>query len=611
LKKIGAYIKKEGGCCFSVWAPFKEDVSVNIIAPEEKSVHMNRDDRGYWFAEAKNALPGTRYVFEIEKKMARPDPASHFQPEGVHGPSEVVDHEAFLWEDSNWQGVVRDELVLYEIHTGTFTPQGSFEAIIPRLGVLKELGVTAIEIMPVAQFPGGRNWGYDGVYPYAVQNSYGGPHELKKLVNRCHLEGIGVVLDVVYNHLGPEGNYFEDFAPYFSDRFRTFWGKAINFDDAYSSEVRSYFIQNALHWFENYHMDALRLDAVHAIFDTSAKHFLEELSERVGEFCKKRGKKHLLIAESDLNDVRIIRKQRLHGYGIDAQWCDDFHHSLHSLLTGEKNGYYEDFGKIDHLKATMKDGFFYTWKYSSYRKRYFGSSTGQCEARQFIVFSQNHDQVGNRMDGKRLSELVSFEALKLAAGTVLLSPFIPLLFMGEDYGEKSPFHYFVSHSDERLIHAVREGRKDEFAAFGYRENFQDPQDEKTFLLSKISWDRRDSGMHGVLADFYSQLLGLRKGTPALNTMNRNLTSVEGREEDKLLILRRDHTDGNVLCLFNFGKERTLWRGPEKRGCWRKLLDSAQERWLGPGSRAPSIFEGGQSVMISPLSFVAYTSADGE
>lgn len=611
MKKIGAFYRENGTCCFLVWAPFKDEVSLKIITTAEKTLPMKKDDLGYWFTEADAILPGTRYVFELNKQMARPDPASYFQPAGVHGPSEVVDHAEFLWEDQYWRGVRQDELILYEIHTGTFTHEGTFEAVIPRLGELKELGVTAIEIMPVAQFPGDRNWGYDGVYPYAVQNSYGGPHGLKKLVNRAHAAGIGVVLDVVYNHLGPEGNYFEDFAPYFSDRYSTFWGKAINFDDRYSSEVRDYFIQNALHWFEHYHIDALRLDAVHAIFDMSAKHFLEELSERVDECARKHGKTCLLIAESDLNDVRIIRQRKRHGYGIDAQWCDDFHHALHSLLTGEKNGYYEDFGNVEHLKVAMKDGFYYSWKYSPYRKRYFGSTTSQCKAEQFIVFSQNHDQVGNRADGKRLSELVSFDALKLAAGAVILSSFIPLFFMGEEYGEKSPFLYFVSHSDAKLIDAVREGRRDEFSAFGLKEGFPDPQDEKTFLHSKLSWNRRKEGEHRVLLDFYTELLRLRKNIPALKTLDKSSVIVEGREEDELLILKREHQNGSVLCVFNFGSKEAVWESPAYRGKWEKLLDSAKKSWLGPGSKAPFILESGQCVTVSPLSFVIYSSTSGE
>jgi maltooligosyltrehalose trehalohydrolase len=343
----------------------------------------------------------------------------------------------------------------------------------------------------------------------------------------------------------------------------------------------------------------------------SAKHFLEELSERVDQFEAEHKRRCILIAESDLNDVRIIRPRRHHGYGMDAQWCDDFHHALHALLTGESNGYYEDFGKITHLKAAMKDGFTYSWNYSRYRKRYFGSKTTRREARQFVVFSQNHDQVGNRADGKRLAGLVSFDALKLAAGAVILSPFIPLLFMGEEYGEKSPFYYFVSHSDPDLIDAVRKGRKDEFISFGLKEDFSDPQDEKTFLKSKISWSRREEGEHRILLDFYKELIRLRKHIPALETPDKDALNVEGVQEKKLLIVERNHEKGNVLCVFNFGEKEESWESGAHRGKWTKLFDSAEKIWLGPGSDAPGMCENGRSVAVSPFSFVVYVNTRGE
>src|SRR4030066_1209493 len=320
-------------------------------------------------------------------------------------------------------------MIMYEIHVGTFTPEGTFDAVILRLDELSVLGINTIELMPVAQFPGERNWGYDGTYPFAVQNSYGGPEGLKILINECHKKGMAVILDVVYNHFGPEGNYLWDYGPYFTDRYKTPWGQAINYDDLYSNEVRNFFIENALHWFKNYHFDALRLDAIHGIFDFSAKAFLQELAEKVEEFSSSEGKKYYLIAESDLNDSRVIRPGNMGGYGIDAQWCDDFHHAVHTLLVHENKGYYVDFGETEHLVKSFREGFVYSGQYSEYRKRNHGNSSRDCPAEQFIVFTQNHDQVGNRMFGERLSNLVSFESLKLAAGAVLLSPYIPLLFM--------------------------------------------------------------------------------------------------------------------------------------------------------------------------------------
>jgi maltooligosyltrehalose trehalohydrolase len=465
--------------------------------------------------------PGARYVFRLENDRDRPDPASRYQPEGVHGPSEVVDHTAFSWTDKGWSGLALQSMIMYELHTGTFTPEGTFDAIISRLGDLKDLGINAIELMPVAQFPGKRNWGYDGVYPFAVQNSYGGPEGLKRLVNACHARDIAAILDVVYNHLGPEGNYVGEYGPYFTDKYRTPWGNAINFDGSYSDEVRNFFVRNALSWITDYHIDALRIDAIHGIFDYSARHFLRELGEAVHARAGELGRRIYVIPESDLNDVRVISPPELGGYGLDAQWNDDFHHCLHTLLTGEKSGYYKDFGAIDQMERAYRDGFVYSGQYSPFRKRRHGSSSKDRPASQFVVFSQNHDQVGNRMQGERLSSLVSFEALKLAAGCVILSPYLPLLFMGEEYGETAPFLYFVSHSDPGLIEAVRNGRKEEFKAFGWEGEPPDPQDERTFLASELHWEERTKGSHETLLRFYKQLIACERERPRSLSSNGN------------------------------------------------------------------------------------------
>jgi maltooligosyltrehalose trehalohydrolase len=438
---IGARVL-DGRCLFTVWAPSCERVELKLPGADGSKVPMERDQWGYWHTEIRNA-PG-RYLYLLNRDLERPDPASHHQPDGVHGASALVDHETYRWHDEGWRGVPLEDFIIYEIHVGTFTPEGTFEAVIPRLPALSDLGITAVELMPVSAFPGKRNWGYDGVYPFAVQSSYGGPAGLKRLIDACHAHGLAVILDVVYNHLGPEGNYFADFGPYFTGSYRTFWGEALSFDQAYSSEVRNYFVCNMLHWFERYHVDGLRLDAVHAIFDRSAVHFLEELSGAAEDFDVKGGTEHILIAESDLNDPRIIRPRKQHGYGMDAQWSDDFHHALHTLLTGERAGYYEDFGSTEHLRTVFQKGFYHTWRYSAYRKRFFGADPGGMPGRRFVVCTQNHDQVGNRPDGKRLGALVSFEALKLAAAALLLSPFVPLLFMGQEYAEDAPFLYFLS-----------------------------------------------------------------------------------------------------------------------------------------------------------------------
>ena len=603
--KIGAHYINDRRCEFTVWAPFLESVELRIHSPREKIVPMGKDAGGYWRTIAEDVSPETLYIYRLEKERERPDPASQFQPKGVHGPSQPINHMTFHWEDSDWRGVSASDIIIYELHIGTFTPEGTFDAVIQRIPDLRDLGITAIEIMPVAQFPGERNWGYDGAFPYAVQNSYGGPEGLKRLVNECHKQGIAVILDVVYNHLGPEGNYLWDYGPYFTDRYRTPWGNAVNFDGTYSNEVRNFFIENALHWLKNYHMDALRLDAIHGIMDLSAKPFLHELSEQVETFSRCDGKMVYLMAESDLNDSRIIRPGDLGGYGIDVQWCDDFHHSLHTLLVGEKNGYYIDFGNIGHLVKSIREGFVYSGQYSEYRKRNHGNSSKDRPAEQFIVFSQNHDQTGNRLLGERLSHLVSFESLKLAAGLVLLSPYIPLLFMGEEYREDAGFLYFISHSDPDLVEAVRKGRKEEFKAFKWNGEPPDPQDIETFLKSKIRWEERKTGSHKTLLDFYKNLIHLRRTTPALSYLNKESLDVYGFEDDKTLFLRRWKDDSHVFCVFNFGKEDVKIEISLPQGTSSKILDSSDIAWEGTGSLLPDSISSGGEVTLKGRSFAVY------
>ncbi len=592
--KIGAHYLGDGNCEFVVWAPFRQKVELKVISPPERTVPMNRDKLGYWQTVLKDVYPDTLYSFRLDGEIERPDPASYSQPEGVHGPSQVIDCNSFHWDDGNWSGVDIAQMIMYEIHTGTFTPEGTFEAIIPRLDEILDLGINAIELMPVAQFPGERNWGYDGVFPYAPQNSYGGPKGLKRLINDCHSKGMSVILDVVYNHLGPEGNYFWDYGPYFTDKYRTPWGNALNFDDAYSDEVRNFFIENALSWFREYHVDALRLDAVHAIYDFSAKHLLAELSEKVEELSKKEKRGFYLIAESDLNDSRIIERREFGGYGIDAQWCDDFHHSLHTLLTGEGLGYYLDFGKTEHLIRALKEGFAYSGQYSEYRKRRHGNSPKERSGEKFVVYSQNHDHIGNRFHGDRLSTLISFEGLKLAAGIVLLAPYIPFLFMGEEYGEDAPFLYFVSHSDPTLIEAVRKGRRAEFESFDWKGEPPDPQSSGAFFNSKINWEKRNEGSHKVLLNYYKRLIKLRKEIPALSNLDRDNLEVWGLEKEKVVFMRRwdDEQVTHVFSIFNLNESNLDIHGQFPDGRWKKLIDSSEEKWNGPGSLMPEIVESG-------------------
>lgn len=603
--RVGSLFSGHERCEFTVWAPHRETVSVKIVSPEERIIPMMKDERGYWHAIAENISPDTLYFYRLDESVERPDPASHLQPQGVHGPSQVVDHVTFEWNDFDWSGISLREMIIYELHVGTFTEEGTFKAIIDRLDDLFDLGVNAIEIMPVAQFPGARNWGYDGVYPFAAQTSYGGPQGLKSLVNACHQKGLSVILDVVYNHLGPEGNYLQNFGPYFTASYRTPWGDAVNFDGAYSDEVRNYFIENALHWFRDYHIDALRLDATDAIYDNSARPFLGELAERVAIFSDKQHRKYLLIAESDLNDVRVIQPKEIGGYGIDAQWCDDFHHSLWTLLTGERNGYYEDFGHIEHLVKSFREGFVYSGQYSSYRKKHQGSSSASRPGHQFIICSQNHDQIGNRMMGERLSQLVPFEAGKLAAGAVMLSPFVPLLFMGEEYGEQSPFLYFVSHTDADLIEAVRLGRKADFQTFKWLGEPPDAQSEETFLRSKLNWELRNEGPHKVLLDLYRRLIKLRKTTSALSNLDKESLEITGSEETRLILLRRWSADGQIFCPMNFNREAVSFRAELSPIKWTKILDTADTIWSGPGASLPDSIESGQELVIQPLSFALY------
>ena len=584
-RDLGAYCLGGDQCAFRVWAPSAGKIELVLSAPEKRIIPLTQAGNGYFQTVMDGVRPGTRYAYRINGDLERPDPASRFQPEGVHGPSEVVEPD-FPWTDTAWKGMPLRDFILYELHVGTFTDEGTFVALISRLSELKELGITAVELMPVAQFPGSRNWGYDGVYPFAAQNSYGGPAGLKRLVNACHAEGLAVVLDVVYNHLGPEGNYLSDFAPYFTDRYKTPWGWAINFDGPHSDDVRRYFIANALYWQTECHIDALRLDAVHAICDFSAQPFLGELAavtrRRAGELKRA----FHLIAESDLNDARIILPPQVNGCGVDAQWSDDFHHALHVLLTNESGGYYADFGGTEPLVEVMREGYAYRGQYSRYRKRRHGNSPEEARARQFVVCAQNHDQVGNRLKGDRLSTLVSFESLKLAAGTVLLSPFVPLLFMGEEYGETAPFQYFVSHSNPGLIEAVRNGRADEFAAFQWQGEVPDPQAEATFQQSKLNPALAGKGHHRLLREFHRELIRLRTSLPAIAEAEKESVEVTHDVERSLVWLHYRHGGEPVAVLLCFAETAGQTPWPALDGVWKKLLDSAAARWDGPGSTLP-------------------------
>jgi len=610
---LGAKYLGKNRCRFCVWAPNALSVSVHIVEPEERSVVLEKDKHGYHDAVVTGVECGSLYYYILDGEKERPDPASRYQPQGVHGPSQVVDSNGFQWSDHHWFGLDQKDLVFYELHVGTFTDGGTFQDIIHFLPQLKELGVTAIELMPLAQFPGCRNWGYDGVYPFAIQNSYGGPEGLRRLVDACHNHGMAVFVDVVYNHLGPEGNYLADFGPYFTDHYHTPWGRAINFDGGYSSDVRRYFIENALYWVSEFHIDGLRLDAIHAILDLSALHFLEELGEAVHQKAQCLGRRVQVIAESDLNSPRVIRPRVVGGYGLDGQWSDDFHHALHALITGEQQGYYRDFGGIGHMARALKTGYVYTGQYSEFRRRRHGDYPELCPPDRFIVFSQNHDQVGNRAQGNRLATLVPFTGRKLAACVVLLSPFVPLLFMGEEYGEEAPFQYFTSHSDPELVDAVRKGRRQDFSEFEWQGDVPDPQDENTFLRSRLNHDLCRKGHHKVLRELYRQLLRQRRELKPLLEAKKDDMEVIERHREGVLFLKYRNQEDRLCLVFSFNDDTVTVDLPVGQGNWYKRIDTAEEQWMGGGSLVPNELKsvGDAKITLKPMSCILFHKAKEE
>jgi len=605
---IGVTRVAGGGCEFVVWAPSRDGVELLLKQPGNvREVPMTRGELGYYRAAVDNIAPGTKYMYRLDGADERPDPASRYQPDGVHGPSAVVDLSSFAWTDNEWKGRTLEDSVFYELHVGTYTRERTFSALIPRLGQLQELGITTIELMPIAQFPGGRNWGYDGVYPFAPQNTYGTPRELQELVNAAHAQGLAVALDVVYNHLGPEGNYLGEYAPYFTDHYRTPWGSALNYDRAHSDEVRFFFIQNALYWLREFHFDALRLDAVHSIFDASAYPFLAELSTQVAALSSQLGRQIHVIAESDLNDVRVLRPVKDGGFGMHSEWSDDFHHSVHTLLTGENSGYYADFGGTHALKKTLENGWYYSGQYSKHRERRHGNCSQGLAPDRFVVCNQNHDQVGNRATGERLSALVDFEGLKLAAGITLLSPFVPMLFMGEEYGEIAPFLYFTSHGDKDLGEAVRRGREAEFSSFGWQGGIPDPQAESTFNASRLDHSLAEREPHHTLHKFYQRLLRYRRERKLARARDRSVTEFPAQRS---IYVRSECGNVSLAALFHFGDAPAKVPLALPIARWRVAVDSADPEWRGKGSALPEgSFDSASvtEVTLQPRSFIVLES----
>jgi maltooligosyltrehalose trehalohydrolase len=522
-----------------VWAPLPTRVEALVGT---RRLAMARDEWGWWSVDVPELRAGDDYAFSLDGGAPRPDPRSQFQPDGVHGWSRVVDHSTFRWTDHDWRGIDLPASVLYELHIGTFSAAGTFDGAIGHLDHLVDLGVTAVEVLPIVEFPGDRNWGYDGVDLYAPHHAYGGPDGWKRFVDACHGRGLGVVLDVVYNHFGPEGCYLGEFGPYHTDFFSTPWGAAVNYDRAGSDEVRRFVIDNALHWLREYHVDGLRLDAVHSIIDTSATHLLEQLAYEVDALAASVGRPLVLIAESDLNDPRLLQP-RPAGFGLDAQWSDDLHHAIRTALTGEHDGYYVDWNGLPDLAATLERGWPHAGAYSPYRGRRHGRPFGALPAWQLLGYDQNHDQVGNRAHGDRLS----LAQLKVAAAVVLTAPFVPMLFMGEEWGATTPFQYFTDHRDPALGQAVTRGRRREFADFGWvRGEVPDPQDPATFERSTLDWTEPSRPGHAELLEWYRMLLTLRRSTPEL--LDGRLDRVHASVDGDVLTVRR----GPVTVVADFG-----------------------------------------------------------
>jgi maltooligosyltrehalose trehalohydrolase len=580
------------GVRFRVWAPETGSLALQLSNRSPLAMHRDRED---FELLVRDAQPGDTYSFLFEDGRLRPDPVSRSQPHGVHGPSQVVDPEAFVWSDHDWNGLALSDYILYELHIGAFTPEGTFASAIPKLGHLKQLGITAVELMPVGEFPGARNWGYDQVDLYAPHSAYGGPDGLKSFVDACHRAGLAVVLDVVYNHLGPEGNYLGEFGPYFTDHYRTPWGRAINYDGPLSDGVRRFVIDNALYWLTEYHMDALRLDAIHGIFDFGVRHILAELRDRFHEQALRLGRQAWVIAESDLNDVRVLNPGAEGGYAYDAQWLDEFHHALRGyLLPGANRAYLAGFGELRHIQKAITDGFVYDGCYSAFRRRHFGSSSREFSGHRFVAFIQNHDQIANTSQGARLSHLTSMEQYKIAVALLLCSPCLPLLFMGEEFVETNPFLYFTSHSDPGLARLVSEGRWKEFEEFTVAGDFVDPQSPEAFQRSKITWSLIEEPRHSALLNLYRELIALRKRWPCLHNGRKDLTSVEVDDAARWLRMERADPSGSRAVLFcNFSD---AGRAPGLGAEWALALSTSPQ----PGAPcSATLYLANPGILASP------------
>jgi maltooligosyltrehalose trehalohydrolase len=531
-----------------VWAPFAKTLKAQING-KEISLEKKSDN---WWQTPEPLDAATDYAFIVNNQNPVPDPRSPRQPQGIHGPSQTMDHSAFVWHDDHFQPVPLSSAVIYELHIGTFSKKGTFDGAIEHLDHLADLGITHVEIMPVNGFSGNRGWGYDGVNLFAPHEAYGGPDGLKRLVDACHQKGLAVILDVVYNHLGPSGNYLEIFGPYFTDRYKTPWGRAVNLDGPESHEVRRFFCDNAVMWLCDYHIDGLRIDAVHAFADTSAVNFSEQLCLAVKTAQARTGRHKTIIAESDLNDPRIVTPVSAGGFGMDAQWSDDFHHAVHAVLTGEKQGYYQDFGSINDIARALTRVFVYDGRFSEFRRKHHGRPVYNICRHKFLAYIQTHDQVGNRALGERLNHLTSPDLAKAGAALMLLSPFVPMLFQGQEWAASSPFLYFTDHQDAELAEAVSKGRIREFASFGWDpEKIPDPQARNTFERSVLNWNEIKKQPHAEILNWYKQLILLRKKLAQSQDSPSDTTEAFADDTAGFLVMTR----GRITLAFNLADKK--------------------------------------------------------
>jgi len=582
MSALGASVLGSG-VTFRVWAPGCR--SVDVVVDGRAIEALAPREGGLFEAVLEGVAEGARYKYRLDAARYRPDPASRFQPEGIHGPSVVVDPSRFVWTDQEFGGHALGDLVLYEVHVGAFTPAGTFEAIVPHLARLVELGVTALELMPVAEFPGSRNWGYDGVHLFAPQSTYGGPRGLRRLVDACHARGLSVFLDVVYNHLGPEGNYLAEFGPYFTERSMTPWGPAVNFDGSGGEGARRHVIENGRMWVSEFHIDGFRLDAIHAIHDASPVHILTEFADAVRGEAARLGRRVHVVGESHDNDRQLVLPTSAGGLGLDAVWSDDFHHALHRQLTGETTGYYVDFGGDHHLERAIAQGFAFQGEPSEYWGRPRGTPSADLPGDHFVICLQNHDQVGNRAQGERLGTLVPFEAVKLAAGLLFVTPAIPLLFMGEEYGETARFQFFTSFLDKSLAEAVRRGRAEEMSRSAWRGPISDPNAPNTFVSSRLNHSLAGAPRHRGLREYYRRWLTLRRTHPALGARDKELTRVTRDASGGVLVVTRATPRGDEVKLVANLTPKTQGLTLEAPS-WRVLIDSDDESFGGSGTVAP-------------------------